>query len=140
MRSIMYTDWRALTTAVAGYVPGVVWAGRQTNDAPPVNKYWARHSIQTIDAPQKSLAVNVGGPDKRRFEVYGLIAVQIFAPLNVADSSSVAEKLCEIVVASYRNARQCNITFRNVRSSEVGPDTTYNRFNVIADFEYSQIA
>ena len=131
--------WNAAeVSSLVGYVPDVRWPYVEEPETPDSSKYWARVSIQTVFEEQTALA---GNDTKRRYTASGLVFVQLFCPKSVSDSGEVGRKLAEIS----RNAFRCksspnNVWFRNARINELSPENLFHRFNVVAEFEYDEVA
>lgn len=141
INQVFFDAWTANAAAVIGYVPEVRWQDVTEPDTPDGSKYWARVSIQTIDEPQTTFAVGVSGPDKRRYTAYGLVFVQLFGPKSDVTSSEKIKQLAEIAKNAYRGkATSGKVWFRNVRINELGPEELFIRRNVVAEFEYDEIA
>lgn len=131
--------WNAAeTSSLVGYVPDVRWPLVEEPETPDASKYWARLSIQTVFEEQTALAGNDG---KRRYTASGLVFVQIFCPKSVSNSGEIGRKLAEIARNAYRGKDTPNkVWFRNVRINELSPENLFYRFNVVAEFEYDEIA
>lgn len=99
---------------------------------PPVDKLWARATVQHHAASQTSL----GGVGTRRFTATGLVWVQVFAPSG--DGSTGATTAAQAIVNAYRDARLA-VWFRNVMLVDMGGDGAFSRVDVKADFLYDDI-
>lgn len=127
-------------TTLIGYEIDVRWQGVELASTPDATKYWARVSIQGVSEAQVSLADEVTGPAKRRYEPKGLIFVQVFAPM-VADGMDKGRKLAMIARDAFRGQQTASgVVFRNVRINELPNDGKSYRFNVVAEYEYDDIA
>lgn len=100
---------------------------------PPVDKLWARATVQHAPVTTQSLAGAVG---TRRFTATGFVWVQVFAPAG--DGSTGARTAAQAIVTAYRNARMA-VWFRNVVLVEMGGDGAFSRVDVKAKFEYDDI-
>lgn len=127
-------------TTLIGYALDIRWQGVEVATPPDATKYWARVSIQGVTEAQVSLADQVTGPAKRRYEPKGLIFVQLFAPM-VADGMDNGRKLAMIARDAFRGQQTASgVVFRNVRINELSNDGKSYRFNVVAEYEYDDIA
>lgn len=100
---------------------------------PPVDKLWARATVQHVTGAQTSLASDVG---TRRFTAKGFLWVQVFAPAG--DGSTGASAAAQAIVNAYRTARLA-VLFRNVALVDMGGDGAFSRVDVKANFEYDDI-
>lgn len=84
--------------------------------------------------------VAVGAHQQRRYRVYGIVTVQCFT--TYGDGQTSADQISGIVKGAFRgvNTGADAITFRNARVVDVGKDGPYLQTNVIAEFDYDEIA
>lgn len=129
--------WAAGTTALVGYVPFIAWPGIDTGTAPDASKFWVRISTQGINSEQGTLSENIVTDGSRRFETFGLIFLQIFAPKR-NDADVLALKLAQLAQNIFRNRTE-NVIFRNSYIRELQPENGAIRKNVIAQFEFDEI-
>ena len=94
---------------------------------------WARASILPATTRQ-TLAGEVG---TRRFTEEGTVVVQVFAP--VGDGSTACLNAARVVRNAYRDARNADVWFRNVRINKVGSSGGFNQFNVRATYSYDDV-
>lgn len=139
---ICSTFWQSFNVAevssLVGYIPDVRWPMVEEPGEPDSSKYWARLSVQTVFEEQTAIA---GNDLKRRYTASGLVFVQLFCPKSVSDSGEVGRKLAELARAAFRGkSSPNNVWFRNVRINELSPENLFHRFNVVAEFEYDEIA
>jgi hypothetical protein len=101
----------------------------------PKNGPWARTSVRHVDGEQATLS---GGLGLQKFKRSGFITVQIFSPSG--DGLSLSDSLIKIVMDAFEGkATSGGVWFRNVRSTEVGPDGNFFQVNVTIDFEYTEL-
>lgn len=83
---------------------------------------------------------SVGGHQQRRYRVYGMVTVQCFTLFG--DGQDSADIISGLVKSAFRgvNTGADAITFRNARVVDVGHDGPYLQTNVIAEFDYDEIA
>jgi len=130
------TAWDANTAAVAGSVPAVRWPGVDSGDPPSPAAPFARIAIHHGTGQQRTL----GQTGSRRFERQGTVVVQILTPISSGGGLRLAQQLAIIVRDAFEGKGTASgIWFRNVSTREVGPDGTWNRINVTADFLYDEI-
>jgi hypothetical protein len=129
--------WTANTPALNGgtAVP-IRWEGQDAGDPPPAGSPWARIVVRHTDSRQSTLAPVGQGRATR----YGLVTVQVFAPLSNGDGLSLAENLAIIARAAYeRRSTASGIWFRNPTIREVGPDGSWYQTNLVVQFEYDEL-
>lgn len=131
-------EWAANTTAIVGYVPQVYWHGKVEVTKPPGDRHFVRVSVQTVSERQATLAY-AGGT--KRYRTDGLVLVQLFAPINSAPAWRQCQRLAVLAKNAYRGQTASgNIWFRNVRINELLPEVAYHRINVVAEYEFDEIA
>lgn len=127
------TAWKAQAAAIVGYEPEVYWQNVQNPKIPDGSKFWARVSAQTVFEQQITFA------SCRKFEVSGLVFVQIFCPKSNSQSFELGKKLATVAKLAYRGQKtESGVWFRNVRINEIEPEDQFYRLNVIAEFEYDE--
>jgi hypothetical protein len=115
------------------------WGNRPMtfNDVPAVvtssQQVWARATVRHADGGQDSLT---GGLGTVRYKRKGVVWIQVFAP--VGDGETAGLIAAQLLVNAYQDA-QTDVWYRNVRMSEAGADGAFQRFDVKADFEYSDV-
>ena len=138
--ALFHVAWQASAASVVGYMPEVRWQGVQEREIPDGSKYWARLSVQTISAKQATLSADCGKPGQKRFTAFGLVFVQLFCPKSDNQAFAKGQQLAEVARNTFRGkATASNIWFRNVRINELSPEKLWERFNIIAEFEYDEI-
>jgi len=110
--------------AVYDDVPGTIPTGEIV---------WARATIRHATASQ-TLAGEVG---TRRFTEEGTVIVQVFAP--VGDGSTACYAAAREVQNAFRDARNSDVWFRDVRMNEVGTEGAFVQINVLATFSYDDV-
>lgn len=134
-----WNSWNSdKTFLLVGYVPEVRWQGVEEYYAPDSSKFWARVSVQTVMEEQTNLA---GNDSKKRYTSSGLVFVQIFCPKSHIKANEYGKKLSEVARNSFRGKSTGGaVWFRNVRINELSPENLFYRFNVVAEFEYDEMA
>lgn len=125
---------------IVGYVPEMRWQNVEEPATPPVDQLWLRTSLQTVINEQATLSTDEGTAGQKRYDIQGLVFVQIFLPRSVATSGADGRKVGEMLVNAFRGTRTTNgVWFRNARVQELAPEDSYFRFNVVSEFHYSDI-
>lgn len=133
-------DWaKNYAPVTLGYVLPVRWPGKE-EDAPDETKHWARVSTQTVISRKVGfVAEGIGGRDQNKFEVAGLLFVQLHAPKKPGayeDSKTISDGLVSLL-RKYRS--EGTLTFKNVRPAPLNPEPKYYRINVVSETEYEQL-
>jgi hypothetical protein len=83
---------------------------------------------------------SIGGHQQRRYRVYGIVMVQIFT--KYGSGQEKADAISGVVKGAFRgvNTGADAITFRNARVIDVGHTGPYLQTNVVAEFDYDEIA
>jgi len=133
--------WLANTFAIVGYVPDVRWPDVEEPAKPPSDKFWARVSTTTLTEEQCTLCGCVEQPGLRRYEIAGLVFVQIFCPKQLATASELGKKLAMIARGAFRGKQTepGRIWFRNTRINPLPPEALFYRYNVVSEFEFDEI-
>ncbi len=128
-------------SALVGYVPEVRWQGVEKAATPDKDKYWCRVSTQNVLDQQTTLQTAVAPTSGRRYTSTGLVFVQLFCPMSDSRSTERGRLLAELARSAYRGvATAGGVWFRNARINELPPDEGFYRFNIIADYEFDEIA
>jgi hypothetical protein len=141
MLDLFNVNWSTNSSAIVGYTPDIYWPDVEELIKPDGSKFFARISIQTVLEKQLTLGNCAGDPFKKHYESSGLIIIQLFAPKSLGTSPAKLKKLAELAKNSYRGkSSESGIWFRNVRINELPKDNLFNRCNVIAEYEYDELA
>ncbi len=121
----------------SGGVPQVIWdAKEEKGDKVRPDRPWARVSVQHNVSPQRTF----GEPGNRRFERLGIVIVQVFTPMSIEQSVTLAEDLGIIARDAFEGrTTPGGVWFRNARLQEVGPDDPWWQLNVSAEFTYDEL-
>ncbi len=134
-----YDDWRSKAPLVwAGGVPRVLWDAKEEKDdkGPRADEPWARATVSHNVSPQRTF----GEPGNRRFDRLGIFTCQVFTPMSIEQSVTLAEDLGVIVRDAFEgNTTPGGVWFRNTRLQEVGPDEPWWQLNVSTEFNYDEI-
>jgi len=101
---------------------------------PTGNVLWARVTVLTANGSQSSLAGDTGDT---LFDNTGTLWIQVFAPVGDGDVAGLTA--AQSVVDAYRKARG-HVWYRNIRMNEMGADGAFTRFDVKADFQYTDVS
>lgn len=132
--------WTAKTPAIVDYVPEIRFQGVELAALPGADKYWMRVSTQGVASPQRGHRMPEVGVSKPVYDNLGFITLQIFAPMTSVDSYAKGELLAEVGQGMFMASETGgSIWFRNPRIRENDNDGTWYRWNVIADYQFSQV-
>jgi hypothetical protein len=139
--ALFNTAWAGDTTAIVGSVPDIRWAGVEEPDKPPMNAFWCRVStITTTPEKQTALRIGVAPSQNRRYTSSGIVFVQIFCPMSVADAMNKGRKLAELARNAFRGKETANnVWFRDMRIDPLAPEDEFYRFNVSVEYEFDEI-
>lgn len=136
INALFLNAWNAETTAIVGYVPEIRWQNVQQRPIPDGSKFWVRVSKDTVFEQQRTLS-----PGFRKYEATGLIFVQLFCPKSNHQAFELGQQLAVVARNAFRGKSTENcIWFRNVRINEIPPEELFYRINIIAEFEYDELA
>lgn len=116
-----------------------VWAPRHAiypdvpGGPPTTAVIYARVSIKTAIGRQGSLT---GGNGTTIWDRLGTLWIEVRAP--VGDGLVAAYSAAQELVNAYQ-AAQGSVWYRNIRMVEVGEDGAFQRVDVKADFEYTDV-
>lgn len=128
--------WASGADEIIGYTPDILWPGL-ANGVPDNSKFWVRISKQQVGSNQGTLSESVVQNGSKRFNSFGLIFVQIFAPKR-NDSPILADKLANFTQNIFRSKTD-NVTLRNSRIQELPLEDGAIRINVVVEFEFDEI-
>lgn len=140
MFALVAAEWAAKSSAVVGYVPEVRYQGIEIGALPGANKHWMRVSTQTVTTQQRGHRMPEAGVSEPVYDNIGFITLQIFSPMASRDSYAKGELLAELGQCMFMASETGgSIWFRNPRIRELDNDGTWYRWNVIADYQFSQV-
>ena len=140
----------------------VVYENVKGSKPPDETEEWARPTVRHLVGGQSSLlggrvsgkppnvtaalgknmdAEVLPDPEKynvRRYRRGGVFTAQVFIPLGegLDKGYTLAKEVSDVYEG--RNTPS-SVWFRNVRIREIGPDGEWYQFNVLADFEYTEV-
>jgi len=137
---LVHNVWNAKAAAIVDYIPEIRYQGLDETGLPGADKYWMRASTNTVTTQQRGHMVPEEGVSKPVYDNFGFITLQLFAPMKSADSYAKGELLAELGQCMFMASETGgSIWFRNPRIRELDNDGTWYRWNVIADYQFSQV-
>lgn len=133
----LFTEaWNAGTIVTP--VPEIRYQGKEIGATP--EGYFVRLSMQQVGSPQGGFAMTEE-PDASpiAFDTFGLIFVQVFAPMSAEDSWRYGDLLATFARDIFRRVETpSGVWFRNARYNELDNDKKRYRWNVIVEYDYSE--
>jgi len=134
------TAWMADVPAIADPNPyTLLRAGKERTGGNPAG-YWARIVPTIVVQPLASFAdENTFGAHKKRYQTYGFVTVQVFAPKSFG-SDTKGRQIGEVIRDAFRaDGQRGDVGYSNSRINRLPDDGGSWRFNVICDFRYDTI-
>lgn len=141
MIALVEQCWNARAGAIVGYVPEIRYQGVEEGKVPGSDKFWMRFGTTTVTTRQSGHQLP-DGPEGSPvvYDTYGFVTLQMFAPMKGKDTWSKGELLSELGQRMFMASETGGgVWFRNPRIRELNNDGTFYRWNVIADYQYSQV-
>ena len=141
--SQLKTAWDAGAADATGASPAFVvpllfednnWNGRPGDE---LKTSWGRVYIRHTEAEQATLADDSG---KALFCNYGIVTVQVFAPMRDNTAAMVSRRLAKVVKDAFQGKRTPNVWFRGVKYEEQARQGAWYQINVSANFEWNERA
>jgi hypothetical protein len=140
MLALIDTCWNAGAPAIVGHVPEIRWQGHELPGLPGADNYWMRASTQGVANPQRGHRMPEVGISKPVYDNLGIVMLQIFAPMKSVEAYAKGELLAGLGQGMFMASETGgSIWFRNPRIRELDNDGTWYRWNVIADYQFSQV-
>jgi hypothetical protein len=123
---------------IAGHATAAVEAGVPITytDVPPPDitgtVAWCRITVKILDGKQEGF-----GDGVRKFCNIGILCIEFFAPHG--DGGARRDVLAQIAKTYLENVRSSPIWYRNIRATDVGQDGGFDKINIYADFEFTDI-
>jgi hypothetical protein len=114
----------------------VRWAGvpPTATQKPIPDGYWVRVSKKTAGTDQAGYADR-----EKRYDTYGNLFVEVFAPMAEADSNRNGELLAVAARDIFMGTEtEGGVWFRNARYVELDNDGKFYRWKVTVEFEFSE--
>lgn len=105
------------------------------------SKYWVRFSMRGVmSRPSAFVMADEPEASQLEFETNGLAFVQVFAPMSEVNGFAQGLLLAELAQDIFRRTETASgVVFNNVRINELDDDTKSYRWNVIAEYEFSEV-
>jgi hypothetical protein len=140
MLAAVDTAWQAGAGAIVGSSPDIRYQGVEEGPLPGADKFWMRAGTQGVSNHQRGHRMPLTGISKPVHDNKGFITLQIFAPMNSPTAYAKGELLAQLGQAIFMATETGgSIWFRNPRIRELDNDGTWYRWNVIADYQFSQV-
>jgi len=140
MAKLFKAAWLVNSGAVFGYVPAVEWYGIEDKEKIDRSKVWVAFTTQSVIEEQGSLSTCVDQADTRMYDAAGLVIIQLFLPKSVDNAVFLGRQLAKVARNAFRGKKtDGGIVFYNVRINNVDPEDQFYRFNVVAEYEYSEL-
>jgi hypothetical protein len=131
------SEWLENAESVLTYIPEIIWNGINRNEKLLTNLFWVKVWQETVTENQ---ATFTNQNSKKRFEVSGLVFVQILCPRQITNSVELGRRLAMIAKDAFRgHSTSGKVWFRNAQVKEIAPDEKFHRFNVIAEYNYDEL-
>lgn len=138
MSKVVYAVWKRETALLFGqHKPMYFNSNPGAESEIDTMGVWAKVTIEHRQQYQSSLG------DKTcsiLFDRKGIISVQCFIPLSVANCFDVAEQLAVSIRDAMQNHRNGCVIFRKCAAEEGTREKACQGFNATANFEYSEIS
>lgn len=125
--------------AALAYKPAIYWQGQLYSTQIDKTKLYLKPSRQDVLSLQKGLATEAVEGQRTRQENNGLLFVQLFAP----DTDPKAFRQLELVAENLANAlrkHKGNVIIRNAKVNSLPPENSQYRLNVVAEYQYDELA
>lgn len=129
--------WESDTPAInGGSAIRVEWQGVDSQSPPAADEAYARIVVRHTNSNQSTFGVS----GARRFTRFGLVTVQVFAPISQGGGLTFAENAAIIARDAFEGVgTDSGIWFRNVRIQEIGLSGAWYQMNVVIEFSYDEI-
>lgn len=140
MFDLFKTEFAAPALVLCGYAPEIREQGKEIGFKPPVDKFWLRLSTKNVSGSMTAfIASEDVGQSPKEFTNFGLMFVQIFAPMSEAEGFDVGGKLGEVAKAIFQNAEtSSSVWFRNAALNELNSDGKWYPFNVVVEYQFDE--
>lgn len=130
---------QASALVVLGANMRIEWPDVTLSDVPSSTDYLARVSIQTVARPQTTFSPCVARAGNRRFTAKGILIVLFLGPRTDQMSGAKIRKLGQDLKVAHVRSQIDSVWLRNIVGVELQPDAGFNRFRVVAEFNYDEI-
>jgi hypothetical protein len=134
MFALFAAAWATGAPAITTSAPSILWAGIEPTAPIAPDSYYVSVDEQPVTEQQATLRNG-----DRRYEAAGLLIIQVFCPRSDAQAMAKGRALAEVARDAFRGVDTGGVWFRNVRINKLPPSEKYYIFNVISEYEYSEI-
>ena len=140
MLALFANPWTTAANAIIGYNPEIRYQGLEKPGLPGADKYWGRLSTQESDTMHKGHRLADPGVSDVVYDTLGVITFQLFAPMNSPTSWEKGELLNQAARRIFMaSSTASGVWFRRPRVRALDNDGTWYRWNVSADYQFSQV-
>lgn len=133
--------WVAGAATAVGEPVELRFVGVEKEGKIPTEKFWGRVSTQGAAEGQASMANGIIAPNNRRYRADGLVYVQLFAPKSRNTAMQKLRLLSQLARDAFRGKSTANgVSFNFARIQELDPEESFYRINVVAEYQYDEIA
>lgn len=137
--ALFAAGWTAGAAVIVGKAVPVRYKGVEEAALPGALEFFVRASTQLADTQQSGFAVAEHTVKGVRHTSYGIVMIQIFAPMKDATAYAKGELLASLAQCIFMSAETpSGVWFRRPRINELEDDGTWYRWNVLADFQFDQ--
>lgn len=132
----LFTD--RFDTSPIGVETEIRYQGKEVRGDP--KGYWVRISTNEVGSPQVGFVMTPEpGASPSLYESFGLVFVQVFAPMSAPDSFFKGDLIAKAARDIFRRVETpSGVTFRNARFNEIDNDGKFYRWNVKVEYEYTE--
>ena len=133
------THWQANAAGLIEYTPEIRFPRVVYKDAINPALHWGRMSLQTVMSNQAAFCGYENG--KKKYEESGIVIIQLFAPKDRVEAAEEQDKFAQIARAAFRGRNAPGkVWFRRARINDIPDEKEMLRLNVVAEYEYNEIA
>ena len=135
--------WPVVSEAITGFPVEMRYAGIEAVDDDGKVKqipqtHFARFTLQRVVEEEITIR---NGELGRRYEHAGLIIIQIFTDRQEVRCQEFGRRLADAARDIFRGQTfDGGIAFRRCRVNDLDPESKFQRFNVIVEYEFDEIA
>jgi len=135
-------EWDAATIAVVGFPVEMRFKGVEPTDKGGKivvpKTHFARFSMLQVVEPEITIR---NGEFGKRYEHMGNIIIQCFAERQNIRAEEIGRKLARAALDIFRgNEFDGGINFHNCRVNDLEPEQKFQRFNMVAEYHFDEIA
>lgn len=131
--------WQLNASGIVGYTPEVRMPRVANNNPIDPSVHWGRFSLQTVTSNLAAHGSIKGG--KKKYEESGLVFLQLFGPVSRITAAEEQDQFAQIARDAFRGVSlPGKVWFRNARINDLPDEDSMLRLNVVAEYEYNEIA